>query len=137
MRQDESSIDFTQGNLRAALQKRCMFDQKLASIVSTCSRIATFLSPEVQNTMICCAATVLLRDVTAPVHDAGPFSVIGDGTSDISRCEHLSVTLRYENEGKRAFRFSAPTVWKSLPPVIYPDPQGGGVITPPVCQILT
>jgi len=97
--QDESSIDFTQGNLRAALQKRCVFDQKLASIVSTCSHNATFLSPGVQNRIIGCAATMLLRDVTAPVHDAGPFSVIADGTSDISRCEQLSVTLRYENGG--------------------------------------
>jgi len=97
--QDESSIDFTQGNLRAALQKRCVFDQKLASIVSTCSHNATFLSPGVQNRIIGCAATMLLRDVTAPVHDAGPFSVIADGTSEISRCEQLSVTLRYENGG--------------------------------------
>ena len=48
--------------------------------------------------MIGCAATVLLRDFTTPVHDAGPFLVIADGTSDISRCEQLSVTLRYENE---------------------------------------
>jgi hypothetical protein len=96
---DESSIDFTQGNLRAALQKRCVFDQKLASIVSTCSRNATFLSPEVQNRMICCAATVILREVTAPVHNSGPFSIIADGTSDISRCEQMSLTLRYENNG--------------------------------------
>ena len=97
---DESSIDFTQGNLRAALQKRCVFDKKLASIVSTCSRNATFLSPEVENRMIGCAATVLLRDVTALLHDAGFFSVIADGTSDISRCEQLSVTLCFENEGR-------------------------------------
>lgn len=55
------------------------------------------LSPEVQNRMIGCAATVLLRDVTAPVHAAGPFSVIADGASDISRCKQLSVSLRYEN----------------------------------------
>ena len=95
--QDESSIDFTQGNLRAALQKRCVFDEKLASIVSTCSRNATFLSPEVQNRMISCAATVILREITAPVHESGPFSVIVDGTSDISRCEQMSLTLRYEN----------------------------------------
>jgi hypothetical protein len=96
---DESSIDFAQGNLRAALQKRCVFDQKLAGIVSTCSRNATFLSPEVQNRMINCAAAVILREVTAPVHNSGPFSIIADGTSDISRCEQMSLTLRYENNG--------------------------------------
>jgi len=31
----EESIDFSQGNLRAALQKRCVFDQRLVNIVST------------------------------------------------------------------------------------------------------
>ena len=49
--------------------------------------------------MIGCAVTVLLRDVTAPVHDAGFFSVIVD-LPVTSRCEQLSVTLRYENEGR-------------------------------------
>jgi len=40
----------------------------------------TLLSPEVQNRMIDCATTVLLREVTAPVHNSGPFSIIADGT---------------------------------------------------------
>jgi len=97
--EDEESIDFSQGNVRAALQKRCVFDQRLANIVSTCSRNATFLSPQVQNRMICCAATVLLRDITADVFDAGPFSILADGTSDVSRCEQMSLSLRYEKGG--------------------------------------
>ena len=42
---------------------------------------------------------MLLQEVTAAVHDAGPFSVIADGISDISHCEQMSLTLCYENNG--------------------------------------
>ena len=31
--------------------------------------------------------------------DAGPFSILGDGTSDVSRCEQMSLSLRYEKGG--------------------------------------
>ena len=42
---------------------------------------------------------MLWQEVTAAVHDAGPFSIIADGISDISHCEQMSLTLCYENNG--------------------------------------
>lgn len=92
---DEESIDYSQGNLRAALQKRCLFDKELASIMQHCPKNATFLSPTVQNNIIECSSIVMLRKIAAPIIKAGFFSIIADGTSDISRCEQLSLSLRY------------------------------------------
>lgn len=72
--------------------------------MSTSPLNATFLSPTIQNNIISCIESVISRQLVRPVKDF--YSIIVDGSSDVSRTEQLSINIRYvDEEGEIQERF--------------------------------
>lgn len=100
--EDETDIDYTQGNLRILLQKRCLRDKRLAEILRSSPKNATFLSPEMQNKIIDCIGFSILQQISDAIRQAGFFSVCADETADVSRSEQLTMSIRYVDTNLQA-----------------------------------
>jgi len=50
---------------------------------------------KIQNEMIDMFSHSILRRICAEIKNAGPFSIIVDGTQDVTGCEQESICVRY------------------------------------------
>ena len=72
-------------------------DEKMAKIMSTIPRNATYTSHEIQNQMIEAMSSVVTEAI---VKDIGPhwFTIKVDGTRDPTGCENVSIVVRFISE---------------------------------------
>jgi hypothetical protein len=56
---------------------------------------ATYLSPDIQNQMIDIVGNAVKEVVVSEVKTAGYYSVLMDETTDTSRCEQVSIMVRF------------------------------------------
>ena len=89
-------IDFTQGNLRCFLQKAAIKDATLRGHLKNGPKNASYLSPDTQNTLISCiASVVMLTQLCSNIKAAKYFAIGADETSDVNKLEQLTLTARY------------------------------------------
>lgn len=65
---DFSEIDYTQGILRALIQKAALRDPVLKDHLQNCPKNAMYLSPLAQNNIISCIAKVMTRHIVQEVN---------------------------------------------------------------------
>ncbi|KAJ3642016.1 hypothetical protein Zmor_028480 [Zophobas morio] len=72
-------------------------DEKLAECVETIPANATYLSPEIQNSIIQILADMVAEDIVKDVQNADVpwFSILEDGTRDKNNRENVSIGVRY------------------------------------------
>ena len=61
------------------------------------SKYKDYTSLSIQNELLQLAANDILRDICIDIRDTGMFSIIVDGTIDITCCELESIVVRYVN----------------------------------------
>lgn len=72
-------------------------------------RNATMMSPEIQNELLKCAASLLLRKIKKEVKESTHFAILADEYKDQSKRELVAVSLRYVHNGmikERAIGFA-------------------------------
>lgn len=92
---DMEHVDYTAGNLRALLQKSSLLNPVLAQHFQDMPKNATYLSPQVQNDLILCIGSFIMGKVASSIKQAKFFAVQADETSDFSRMEQMTVTVRF------------------------------------------
>jgi len=102
---DSGSIDVGgnpvkgEGNFRALLRyKMESGDEKLRNHLLTCKKNASYISWDIQNQIIDCCNTIILRKLVTEINKAKCFAVLADETADISCIEEYSICARYYNE---------------------------------------
>lgn len=70
-------------------------DQVLKEHFQNCGKNATYVSWRIQNEVISIVNDLVQQKIASKVNNAQCFSVLVDETSDISRIEQVSITLRY------------------------------------------
>ena len=87
------------GNFRSLIVLQSRHDDVVKQRLKEGPRNASWLSHEIQNELLSTMAEWVLLKITAEVKEAGYFTIITDETKDISKCEQLSICLRYVYEG--------------------------------------
>jgi hypothetical protein len=101
---DSGSFDISkcspqEGTFRAALRLRISErDEVCQSLFQCAPRNATYMSPQIQNEMIEIMGQQIETQIVTDVKKARFFSVLVDETIDVSRCQQLSLSLRYVHE---------------------------------------
>ncbi|XP_043210530.1 zinc finger MYM-type protein 1-like isoform X2 [Amphibalanus amphitrite] len=85
----------TDGNLMRMLQDRSAVSPEVKKWLE---KKTNFLSHECQDELFEVMATMVQRDIAEEVKKSGWFSVIADGTTDVSRTEQFCVCLRHVDE---------------------------------------
>lgn len=85
----------TEGNFFQLL--RC-FARREANLQQYMKRKTNFLSPNIQNEIIQLFSHNIVRKLASDVRKSGPFSVMVDGTQDVSGQEQESICIRYVDE---------------------------------------
>ncbi|KAJ3639191.1 hypothetical protein Zmor_004061 [Zophobas morio] len=77
-------------------------DEKLVECVKTIPANATYLSPEIQNSIIQILADMVSEDIVKDIQNADIpwFSILEDGTRDKNNRENVSIGVRYDRHGK-------------------------------------
>lgn len=84
------------GVFRAALRLRLgAADQATMNLFQTAPRNASYISWDTQNQIINCIAKRIQNQIVRDVSEAKYFSVLADETSDRSRIEQLSLSVRF------------------------------------------
>ena len=87
------------GNFRAILRMRLACgDVKLKNHLQDASLNATYISPLIQNEIICTVGEIIQNRLVGKVNLARCFSVLVDETTDISQTEQLSLCVRYVDQ---------------------------------------
>ena len=69
--------------------------EELREIKSKMPQNANYLSPESQNELLHCMATMVQNQIVSKVHQAKFWSIIADETKDASKTEQISICIRY------------------------------------------
>ena len=86
------------GNFRACLRLRLQAgDDNLKRHLETCTRNSHYLSWKIQNEIISATGKLMKNVYAEDANAAGFFSVLCDGTTDISVKEQMSLVLRFLN----------------------------------------
>uniref|UniRef100_A0A2S2P594 Repressor of the inhibitor of the protein kinase n=1 Tax=Schizaphis graminum TaxID=13262 RepID=A0A2S2P594_SCHGA len=93
---DEDTL--SQGNVRAILKYRAKGDDFLRNILEGPGKRNKYTSPTIQNDVIECCNTIILRKIAKKVNESKCFSVLADETTDISTKEQLAICVRYISE---------------------------------------
>lgn len=84
------------GNFRALLRMRLSCgDQNLKDHFDKIALNATYISPDVQNNLIKICGSIIQEKLVERINKAKSFSVLVDGTTDVSKNEQLSLCVRY------------------------------------------
>ena len=84
-----------EGNYRALLELRCEDRPELGKWLS---RRQNFTHPDVQNEMLSLLSRSVLRKIVQDVNCSGTYSVMVDGTQDVSKKEQESICVRYADD---------------------------------------
>lgn len=97
---DEGSSEANEGNFRELLRFRVASgDKELERHLQSASSRATYISKTTQNELIKCCGEEICESVVSKIKEARFFSVLFDGTTDISNIEQLSLSFRYVHRG--------------------------------------
>jgi hypothetical protein len=83
------------GNFMGAVALVLQHSQELRDIKTRIPQNAHYLSPEPQNELLHCMATMVQSDIVSKVKKARFWSIIADETKDTSKTEQLSICVRY------------------------------------------
>lgn len=77
-------------------------DKQLQESLSVIPKNASYLSPEIQNSIIDCMAEEVRKDVVEDLNSADVpwFTLLEDGTRDKNNRENIAIALRYVKEGQ-------------------------------------
>ena len=89
-----------EGNFRELLRFRVLAgDNDLAKQLESSSKNATYISKTTQNELIRTIGDNIQQSILSNVKRAQFYSVIFDETTDVSKTEQLSLTIRYVHDG--------------------------------------
>lgn len=87
-----------EGTFRSLLRYRIdAGDSILKKHLLESSKNATYISWEIQNELINCCNSIILKQLVAEINDAKCFTILADETTDIACKEQLSICVRYFN----------------------------------------
>ncbi|XP_043932233.1 52 kDa repressor of the inhibitor of the protein kinase-like [Protopterus annectens] len=89
------------GTFKSLLQYTAELDPLFAEHLQKAHRNAQYISAQIQNELIQLISLQIQRNILNRVKDACYFSLIADGTTDISRKEQITLTLRYVHHTHR------------------------------------
>jgi len=98
--------DNNEGNFRALLRFRAKIDDDFENFLTRSKRNAQYTSPIIQNEIIDICNFLILKSIVEKVNQSSYFSVIADGSTDISCIEQLALSVRFitaENQLQELF----------------------------------
>ena len=95
---DESNGSLNKGNFCEILQVVAKHNPIVEQRLERRPRNATYLSPEIQNMLLCIMGDMLRKLISDSVRQAGFFSLLADESKDASKKEQLAIVVRYVNE---------------------------------------
>lgn len=93
--ENPKSISSESGNFLNIIDLLSRYDPVLKSHLENESSKIKYLSPTIQNELICLASNEILQDILSDIQQAPFFSLLLDTTQDISKTDQLSVVIRY------------------------------------------
>ncbi|KAI6658671.1 Zinc finger MYM-type protein 1-like [Oopsacas minuta] len=97
---DETGETLNTGNLGSLLTFIGKHGQIVGERIKEGPQSAKYTSREIQNELLGVMSDMVLQTISNEVQKAGIYSLLADGTKDISRKEQLSIVLRYVNNGR-------------------------------------
>ena len=94
-RESTSESDINSGNFLSIIQLLARYDPVLKELLERPQGSVKYLSPAIQNEIICIIANRVKCDIQEEIKSAPFFSVIMDTTQDISKIDQLSQVYRY------------------------------------------
>jgi len=85
------------GNFLALVSTQAQFDTLLQELLRTPARKTKYLSPTIQNELIQIRpiSTFLKNHLLSKMRNCAFYSIIVDTTSDITKCDQVSIVLRW------------------------------------------
>jgi len=83
------------GNFLALVSMQAQFDTLLQELLRTPARKTKYLSPTIQNELIQIISTFLKNHLLSKIRNCAFYSMIVDTTSDINKCDQVSIVLRW------------------------------------------
>ena len=94
---DESTESLNKGNFREILQLVAAHDPIVQERLQRGPRNATYMSAEMQNTLLQVMGGMVRKAMCDDVREAGMFSILADESKDCSKKEQLAIVVRYIN----------------------------------------
>ena len=101
---DEGVASHNRGNFLEILKIAAQHDEDIQSKLLHGPKIATYLSPEMQNLVIHILADMVRSIITKEIKEATYFTILADETKDISKKEQFSIVARYFQAGSYSIR---------------------------------
>ena len=95
---DESDVSLNKGNFREILEVVAKHDPIVKQRLEQGPQNATYLSPAVQNMLLCIMGDMLRKRISEGVQKAGFFSLLADESKYVSKKEQLAILVRYVDE---------------------------------------
>lgn len=92
---NESFSDIYNGNFLSDVQLLAEYDYVLKEVISLPRGYVRYLSPQIQNEIICLLSKNLERKIISDINSAPFFSIIVDTTQDLSKIDQLSFSFRF------------------------------------------
>ena len=97
---DESKSSLNRGNFLEIFSLIASHDPIVQEYIDKGPKNATYLSPDVQNSILQIMGKMIRGTICEQVRQSGYFSLMADETKDVSKQEQLSVVVRYvDKEG--------------------------------------
>ena len=94
---DESKSSLNRGNFLMIFSAIASHDSIIQEYIDKGPKNATYLSPEIQNSILQIMGDKIRGTICEQVQQSGYFSLMADETKDMSKQEQLSVVVRYVN----------------------------------------
>ena len=92
---NESDESANRGNFVEILHVLARHDPIIQERLNNGPRNAMYTSPQVQNILLSIMAELVQQKICLATKKAGYYSILADETKDISKCEQLSIVIRY------------------------------------------
>jgi hypothetical protein len=102
---DESESSLNPGNFLTIFNLLVSHDPHLKQKRLSAPKNATYLSPEIQNSVLSILAKMVKEQICSEVTESGAYTIMADETRDVSKTEQLSIVLRYVFQGHVYERF--------------------------------
>lgn len=83
------------GNFLSIIKLIAIYDPVLEELISKPERSVNYLSPDIQNELICLLAKTVEKKIVQVINNAPFFSIISDTTQDITKIDQLSQVIWY------------------------------------------
>ena len=102
---DESELSSNPGNFVTIFHLLVSHDPRLKQKRASAPKNATYLSPEIQNSVLSILAKMVKDQICSEVKESGAYTIMADETRDVSKTEQLCIVLRYVFQGHVYERF--------------------------------